>query len=453
MRTSFPFISSNNFPDIALIEESGNQITYKDLALEIERWESKLGRIRCLILFKITCDLRAISLYLFCLKHNHVMLLIDANMDDSKCLNIANSYCVNYIYDGVLKEVSSQRHILADNLALLLSTSGSTGSSKFVALSYDNILSNAESISLVLKIDKNSRTITNLPLHYSFGLSILNSYLISGASVQLTVSSPLTSQFWELMSRSNITSISGVPFHFEIFKRLRIASKTLPKLKVVTQAGGRLPEEMCDYLCEWAERNDLSFFKMYGQTEATARISCLSSDKVFEKKNSVGQAIPNGRLVVRDSNNALIQDPFIIGEICYKGPNVMLGYSTEVTDLAYFPHIEELNTGDLGYFDDEGYFYITGRSNRFCKVSHQRVDLDGIEELLNQNEFDVKVGESAGRLIIAIKSQVSQQDILKLLRSEVNVFHTHVRFIQLQEWPRTSSGKIDYQCIERAYDE
>lgn len=166
---------------------------------------------------------------------------------------------------------------------MLLTTSGSTGSPKLVRLSKENILENAKSIAQYLDIDQNERAITSLPMHYSYGLSVINSHLISGATILLTEDSYIQRDFWVFAREQRVTSFSGVPFTYEILKKMKFWNRNLPTLRTLTQAGGKLSNELIEYFAKNAKLRDVNFYVMYGQTEATARMSYLPCQYTIEK--------------------------------------------------------------------------------------------------------------------------------------------------------------------------
>ncbi len=167
-------------------------------------------------------------------------------------------------------------------------------------LSADNIQSNAESIAQYLEIDENEKPITTLPFNYSYGLSVINSHLLKGATIVLTEKTVFFKDFWNTFKQYECTSFAGVPYTYQMLKRTGFDKLDLPSLKTMTQAGGKLNEEMIKYFYEYAERKNIRFFVMYGQTEATARISYVPFDKLKNKIGSIGISIPGGKLSLNE---------------------------------------------------------------------------------------------------------------------------------------------------------
>ena len=268
----------------------------------------------------------------------------------------------------------------------MLTTSGSTGSPKLVRLSYNNLLSNAISISKYLRINQNERPITTLPIHYSFGMSIINSHLISGSTILLTNKSIFSPEFWKFLKTNKPTSISGVPFTFEMLKKLRFFSMDLPSIKSITQAGGKMDLNLNKEIAEYCKKTNKHLYVMYGQTEASPRISYVPYQKALEKIGSIGIPIPDGKLSLIDSDRNIINDVEVEGELVYEGPNVCLGYASKISDLAKGDENGGiLFTGDIAYRDNECFFYVTGREKRFIKLFGNRINLDYVERLLNKD--------------------------------------------------------------------
>jgi acyl-coenzyme A synthetase/AMP-(fatty) acid ligase len=351
-------------------------------------------------------------------------------------------------YGYVLMENSeSNNYRINDDLALLLTTSGSVGSPKLVRLSYENISSNMKSIAHYLKISNGDRSITTLPMNYSFGLSIINSYLHCGASLVLTQKSIMQKDFWDQLRLNNVTSLSGVPYTFEMLNRLKITDTDLPSLRVITQAGGRLSNALQRKFAEYAIVNNIRFFVMYGQTEATARMSYLELNKSIEKCGSIGQAIPGGKFKISfDMGNENFPNEDA-GDLIYQGNNVMLGYANSWEDLAKSDECHgNLITGDIAKVDSEGYIYIVGRKSRFLKLFGNRISLDEVEQILINNfpgiEFACKGDDS--QLITFIAGRYNSKEIIQYLAERIGLHHSVFKVVEINQMPKTSSGKIKY---------
>lgn len=334
---------------------------------------------------------------------------------------------------------------LHPDLALLLSTSGSTGSPKLVRLSHENLASNAASIAGYLNLDATDRGITTLPLEYCYGLSVLHAHLSVGASVVLTDASVVDPCFHAGLVDHQVTNIAGVPHTFELLERVGPERIHAPSLRLVTQAGGRLAPES---VTRWVERTSgwgVDFFVMYGQTEATARMAYLPPDLAATRPESIGMAIPGGELSIRPSNGT---DPDV-GELVYRGPNVMLGYAEQPVDLALGRTVRELATGDLARFHaDDGVFEIVGRQSRFVKPFGLRVDLDRIErELRSVTTGGVAATGDDDRIIVLAPG--SDADTVRERACSITSLPAKMVAVDTDvEIPRTAAGKVDYPAID-----
>ena len=344
--------------------------------------------------------------YLGCLKAGVVPLLLDAHIAPDLLHHLMKTYTPAFYYvphdlpketqkilpmhtpvttiaDSVLLRSDNVGPALFPNLALLLTTSGSTGSPKLVRLTYRNICENARSIADYLHITDKERPVTMLPMSYSYGMSIINSHVLMGATIILTGHDMLTAAFWERIKQENVSSLVGIPYTYQMFSRLRLTEMELPALKTLTQAGGKLPYALHKKFGEWSLNTGRRFFVMYGQTEAAPRMAYLPPDKTMEKCGSMGIAIPRGELTLIDETGEEITAPDTVGELVYHGQNVAMGYAECATDLAKGDEWHgTLHTGDMAKQDTEGYFFIVGRKKRFIKVFGNRVNLDDTERLL-----------------------------------------------------------------------
>ncbi len=263
------------------------------------------------------------------------------------------------------------------DLALLLSTSGSTGSPKLVRISRRNLLANAGAIVDYLGLSETDRAITSLPLHYCYGLSVLHSHLLAGASVVLTDASVVDPCFADALRNHGVTSLAGVPHTFEMLEHAGADRVGVPSLRLLTQAGGRMAPDAVTRWTARAETWGARFYVMYGQTEATARMAFLPPELAVRRPAAIGRAIPGGELRLEPVDG----QPDDVGELVYRGPNVMMGYAERPDDLAEGALLDELRTGDLARFHaDDGVFEIVGRRSRFVKPFGLRIDLDLIEQ-------------------------------------------------------------------------
>ncbi len=417
-------------------------------------------------------DIGSVIWYLAALEAGHAVALLDAELNTEfkaklisrylpdlilssrTSIDYASAFDQEYLYltssDCGVGNFAWRRMTPVDpephsDLALLLSTSGSTGSPKFVRLSKRNLLSNAASICEALAIGSEDYGISSLPFHYSYGLSLLNTHLLAGARMIMTAEGLTTPSFWTLFRDHHCTSFAGVPYSYQILRRLSIEDLRLPSLRVMTQAGGKLQNDLIAHFHGIMAARNGKFFVMYGQTEATARITVLPAHRLPEKLGSVGLAIPGGSLAVR-AENALTAEPHKSGELIYTGPNVMLGYAECREDLTLGDLLEgQLATGDLAHFDDSGFVHIEGRLKRDAKVFGLRVNLDEVENILRIHGPAAAVAGQENLVIFC--EQGTDQDFARYrqeLATKLMVHHSAFRFRRVDELPRTSNGKINY---------
>jgi acyl-coenzyme A synthetase/AMP-(fatty) acid ligase len=422
----------------------------------------------------VFCDnsYHSMLVYLSMLRGGHAVFLANAQMDASLKSNLVRVYQPDLIwsidssdrfeeYDPLsgsdnaafyIKKKQDRIEIHSD-LALLLSTSGTTGSPKLVRLSYKNIQANADSIVDYLEITKDERAITTLPLHYSYGLSVLHSHLLAGAMLVCTNQSVIAKPFWEVFRAQSCTSIAGVPFTYQMLDRLRFDRMELPSLHTMTQAGGRLDNKRIRKFSDTAQQKNIHFFVMYGETEATARISYVPYSVLPKKIGSIGIPIPGGVMSIFDEGKETTE-PDIEGELVYKGNNVMMGYAENRGDLARGDEMNGvLHTGDLAYRDRDGYFFVTGRLKRFLKIFGLRLNLDDVEEALESHLSKAVVctgSDDELKIVVETKDPKDLEEASNYIIDLYRLHHSVVHAAGLDILPRTSSGKKDYKEIERS---
>ncbi len=437
----------------AMITEDHEVISYQDLAQRADNIfniEGAPEKNSSLIAIECANKLDTIYGYLGALRQGVPALLVDAELDLDLKSRLLRHYNVSHCW-GVEGQWIEYEGVegpeVHPDVAILLSTSGSTGAPKLVRLTLKNLRSNAASIAQYLGLDHKQRPITTLPLHYSYGLSVLNSHLMIGATIILT-GQPVTSRaFWDLLKKQRATSFAGVPATYKMIKQLRFERMDLPSLQMMTQAGGRLDPDIVRWYGELTLSREQKFVVMYGQTEATARISYVPPEKLLDKVGSIGRVIPDGVLELVDEKGNLIEEIGEVGELRYTGPNVMMGYANNVKDLA-LPDTQNgvLSTGDLAWRDHDGYFFIAGRLKRFIKIFGNRISLDEVEGNLREKGFDVAVTGIDDLMVIAVIT-ASVDDEEKLMLSVTSKYHLHhsaIRVERVDTFPHSSSGKIKY---------
>ena len=436
---------------VAVVTSAGEHLTYSDLAARADALGAPLAGARRLVAVECANQIDSLVAYLAALRGGHPVLLMApqaANRDE-----VLQTYDPDFVFEangpnGQWTARNSQQKALHADLAVLLSTSGTTGSAKLVRLSARAVEANARSISQYLELGPGARAITALPFHYSYGLSVVNSYLRSGATLVLTEASVIQPEFWALVDREAVTSLAGVPYTFELMERGGFRAASHPSLKTLTQAGGRLAPDLVSAYADWAETNGARLFIMYGQTEATARMAYLPPEQIARRPASIGVAIPEGRFRLVDEAGVEVTGPDAIGELIYAGPNVMMGYALNAADLARGQEFSELATGDVARRDAEGFYQIVGRKSRFAKLFGLRVSLEDVEAKV-RNEGFVSAAASSDDEIMAI-GVVGEGDIARLRAVLSDTYKLPGDVFQIErfdELPRLASGKVDYPGI------
>jgi len=465
-------VSRQNLSDIALFADGSSDVSYGMLHSEIQRFAEKIPKGALVFLIGGN-DQASVIFYLACLEKGAVPLLLAKDITLGPLQKLMHVYKPKYLFKipngdaaedgysltwqeggyGLFQNDVSKPHSLHPDLGLLLATSGSTGSVKLVRLSLKNLIANAAAISQYLKITPTETAISSLPFNYSYGLSIINSHLFSGASIALTNRSLLDAGFWKLINELNVTSLAGVPYSYEMLLKLRLERLKMPTVKTLTQAGGRLDPIKVKKVAEFCLANGMRFFTMYGQTEATARISYMPLEDMLERPNSIGKAIPNGVLRIEDGDGQSVEAPGVVGELIYEGPNVSMGYAECLDDLKLgdvFKGI--LRTGDLASFDEARYFYIDGRIQRFLKIFGVRISLDAVERMFLDKGIEGAAYGTDDLLTISVVNLPSDkcEELQMLFATTLGIHHSGVRVRTISELPRLVNGKVDYQCLSQS---
>lgn len=456
---------SEQAPEAIAAIEGEERLSYQELALRCElmqqQIQQRLSQARqenvastakaksTLIFVKAHNTIATLISYLAALQANLPLMLLDPDISDDKLSALIHAYQPSLLIDQqTISYLASQESNMAPQLALLLSTSGSTGSAKQVCLSGQNLQSNARSICDYLPILPSDVTITTLPFFYSYGLSVINSHLLAGACIVFNQHSVLSREFWQLFKQWQVCSFAGVPYSYEMLLRLRFERMALPSLRYFTQAGGKLAEDKIKSLARFAHAQQKQFFVMYGQTEATARMAYMPDERIEVKPYSIGQAIPGGEFELWDAHKQPIQQHEQAGELVYRGPNVMLGYAHCRDELSTFTAPDVLQTGDIAYRDKDGDFVICGRSKRMIKLFGERVNLDEVESLLNQHGVTCFcLGEDA-TLQVATVNYPDNKDLKKWLSSQLKVNHQAIEVVNVAHLPYTANGKKDYPALK-----
>jgi acyl-coenzyme A synthetase/AMP-(fatty) acid ligase len=411
-------------------------------------------------------DLGSLAGYIGLLVADAVPLMLSAGIEHSQLQELIAAYRPAYIwlsdsrrddFRGLDCVISFEGYCLLDfgakacqinnSLSLLLSTSGSTGTPKFVRLSHENVISNALSIAQYMELSSDEIPITTLPPSYTYGLSIIHSHLLVGATIAITNKTLFDRTFWDFFRQVKATNFGGVPYHYEILKKLRFTKMDLPSLNMLSQAGGRMEAELTKEFAEFGASRGIRFFTMYGQVEATARMSYLPSTKAISKAGSIGNAIPGGNFWIEDDLRHPIEGADVVGQLMYRGSNVFMGYAHEYIDLAKGDEYQGiLPTGDLAKRDAEGDYYIVGRLKRFIKLFGHRVNLLDVEEfLLNKGYLVACTGQDNLLEVYCPKLAVDNARLIKrFIVEHLKLAPKSVIIYAVDDLPRNESGKIQY---------
>lgn len=431
----------------AVITAEGTALSYQALAERADALAQKTGGGRQLWLLKADNTLPSLLVYLAALRHGHVLMLQPPSLSDEAQQRLLAAFDPNRLFeaDGQSIERHHRQLAMTSDLALLLTTSGSTGSPRQVMLSASALEANAQSICQALPIEASDKAITALPCHYSYGLSVINSHLAKGACLVLSQDSVLSRPFWDCFKAHGITSLAGVPASYEMLLKLRFERMALPALRYLTQAGGRLEPALVQRISQlFAGR--ASFHVMYGQTEATARMACLPPELAQSHSDAIGRAIPGGEFGLRRGGDDFAPVAGDSGELLYRGANVMLGYAEHQGDLANPERPALLATGDLALYLGDGLYRITGRLKRMVKLQGNRTNLDELQAQLGEGLTLAITGQD-DKLCLTVTDASATELLAQRLRA-LGIHSSLYRIKLRPALPMTASGKIDYKALD-----
>lgn len=446
----------------ALIDQKKKSYSYKEVIKKSNFICSNIES-KSVILMVASNTVPSIIGYIGFIRSKNIVILLDKSFKQEYAEETIKKYKPNYIFfpnDYIKIKKNYNKKVLSfknytlvktnfkkikkinqKNL-LLLSTSGTTQSPKFVRLSNANLKVNTKDIINYLKINSKHTTITTMPMGYSYGLSIINTHLESGAKIIVNEKTVFEKSFWKNITNYKVTSFGGVPQIFEQLKKLKFESLNLPNLKYLTQAGGKLEKNLVSYYKNICAKKSIKFFIMYGQTEASPRMSYLEWKKFSTKSASIGKPLNGSKFEIINNKKKRVKKSFEIGELKYFGKNVSLGYAKNIIDLFKDDqNLGELLTGDLGYFDDEGYFYITGRKNRITKVFGLRINLDDIEKKLKEYKINVKCVPDNKYLKIQVSKKINIRLVKKIIFESYGINQNYVLISKVKKFRNFNSFK------------
>lgn len=432
----------------ALVFPDGRTISYAELERRVAQGAAGLGAQKRLVAIEAERTEQAIVGYLSALRGCHTVALLPPGAPDQR-----EQFEAQFVPDVVLRRVDDRwRQTEAakpsgaaphPDLALMLGTSGSTGKSRFVRLSTRAVEADAAAIGDYLGLGPQERAALLLPIHYSYGLSVLNSHLAVGASVYIAGKSAADAGFAEEMRQAGCTNIAGVPYTYELLEKTGFLTERLPELRFMTAAGGRMPPALVDTFRQKLAGEGKRFFVMYGQTEATARIAYVPPESLADNADCIGLAIPGGTLELVDEAGKPVLKPDQPGELVYRGPNVMMGYAESRADLARCDEVEALHTGDIATCDANGFYRIVGRTKRMSKIAGLRINHEAIEVALLQQGISATVVGDDQMLRVAVTSAVADERVVRAAMSASGLSALQVEVRRIGVVPRLASGKVD----------
>ena len=454
-------------PESIAIEDSrGHIVSYRDLCGFIARFGKAVGQ-RGVIFVICENSAGACAGYVAAIENKQVPLLLSHTLTDDVIDNLIRIYGPTFIWapdfmaekygkTAVMSELnyslikmSDESYPLAPELAMLLPTSGSTGSPKLVRHTRQNIEANAKAVSTAFEINESSRGLVSLPINFTQGLNVATSHLYAGGTVLLTTHTLTEREFWTFVRERSAESLTGVPYSYELLNKLHFFKMDLPALKIINQGGGRLSDNLFQTCAQYAADTGRKFIATYGSTETTSRMAYLPADWALQKTGSIGIPLPGCSLVLIDENGEEITTPHVDGEIVFHGPNVTLGYAENREDLMRGDERNGVyHTGDLAHFDEDGCFYIVGRKSRFVKLFGYRIGLDETERLIKaQFGIDCACVGTDKKMCTYITEQGNEQTIKHLLAKQTNLPQTVFDVRVIEEIPKNDSGKTMYSRL------
>lgn len=427
-------------------------LTFEETRKEAEKFSVGLGPSVGIICAKNSPS--SVIAYFGFLSAGIVPMFVDPQISETALKQIIEGYKARYVALGkgtrlsgfrivrergelsLLEARESSEPEIHPELLLLQLTSGSTGSPKAVRISRDNVQQVSGAIARYMEMVPHRRFFTHLPFHYVYGLSIVNLAASVGASLFFTEHSFLKRNFWDSGRNNLVTDFSGVPFHYEALDRLNARADFFEGFECFTQAGGRLHSKLVDKYFQLFQNMGIDFFVMYGQAEASPRMSFLGPSHPGKAIGSVGRAIDIGRFSISSE------------EIVYHGRNVCLGYASGVEDLALGDVFRgALRTGDLGFLDENGNLHIRGRAKRMVKILGESIYLDEVESILRKYFDEVAVVGKEDDLVVVSRpeNEITAEKLRALLPF---VRGRYLRVHTVSQLPINSSGKIDYLALE-----
>jgi long-chain acyl-CoA synthetase len=441
--------------DRPCLRDADRTLTYAEVSALGRDLVAALPATRTLVALRCSLTIESVAAYIALLNAGHVPLLLEADLAPALLDQLVALYRPHSVWNPATSEMASgpgNVPVLHDNLALLLTTSGSTGSPKLVRLKASGVVANARAIADYLGLTPDERPMLHLPMSYSFGMSIINSHIAAGACVCLTQRTVMEPGYWEDLARFEATSVSGVPFHFMALRQLGLKRLEIPSLTTLTQAGGKLDPRLTTLFAKWAADSGRRFFVMYGQTEAGPRITYLPPDKALESPDAIGVPVDGVTIDLLDEDGAPVA-PGERGEMVVRGPSVMMGYALGSDDLAVGDLLQgSLATGDLATRGADGLLRIVGRRSRVLKIFGLRVNLDEVERRLGDDGHTALVFGEDDKMRVLIDAG---SDAAAVRQAIIDLFSLPPRGIDVRAGAapaRTAAGKISAAALAESWE-
>ena len=339
------------------------------------------------------------------------------------------------------------------DLAALMFTSGSTGDPKGVMVSHRNIECNALDIIAYMNLTPADRAMVVLPFHYCFGTSLLHTLLMAGGSVVLNNEFMYPETVVQEMLQKECTGLAGVPSTYQILlRKSRFPAMTFPSLRWLQQAGGKLPNpHIAEILKAFP---DVRYYLMYGQTEATARLSYLPPERLTDKLGSIGKGLPSMSLdVLKPDGHSVMPGSGETGEIVASGDNITLGYWNDPIETAKYFRNGRLHTGDIARVDSEGFIFVVEREREIIKCGGNRVSAKEVEDVIAELAEVVEVavvgvphellGEAIKAFVVVTRgARITPDDVQTHCRRRLPPFKAPDSVLFLDSMPHSGSGKI-----------
>lgn len=452
---------------LAAIDDQGSQITYGELAECAQSLQAVIPK-RSIVFLLCKNTVGALTAYISMVENEIVPVTLNDSIDAELFRVLVETYRPQYIcVDStraaeypykVVYEKNGYSYLLTgypaypinDQLELLMTTSGSTGSPKLVRYKKGNLEANAKNVALAWGWTSQERPICDLMMNYTMGLNVINTHLYVGATLLLVTYNITDARYWKFIKEHEATNFTGVPFSYDILWKLRFPRMDMPYLTTLSEGGGKLSDKMFLAVAEYARDKGKRFIASFGTTETSARLAMLEPEMALEKMGSIGRAIPEGELVLFDENGDEIRDSEAEGELGYRGPNVTMGYALSPDDLLKGDEFCGLyKTGDIARRDKDGYYYIVGRMSRFLKMLGHRVSLDQCERLIRDKfGMDCACGGTDEKMKIFIVSDENEDDIKRYISDKIGIYSSMFQVVRVDEIPRNSTGKVLYKQLQ-----